>query len=174
VFGALHGLYITVNHAWRSFGPRHINRANGVLRIVYIAACGALVYLCVLIAQIFFWADSVSQALAVLAGMISVQTAPDFAWWSHMIMSSPVEAPGAGLERTDLLLLASAMATAWLAPNTQQIMANYGPALGVGQPKHKSPWQARMTVGWALGFGVILYLGLLNIRSGQPFIYFQF
>ena len=66
------------------------------------------------------------------------------------------------------------MAIAWLAPNTQSIMAGFEPALMSGGKSAPTRWQARFSAGWAVASGLVLFLGLYFIRDGQPFIYFQF
>lgn len=161
VFGALHGFYISANHAWRTFGPKEEKAPGPVLRIARTLGYGAVVYLCVLVAQIFFRAESVDGAVRVLTHMIvpgAGVTGPD--------------TPVVGLY--DIAVLAGAMAIAWFASNTQQIMADYDPALELDSRTGDSRIRARLSLGWAIIFGVVLFLGLIAIRDGQPFIYFQF
>jgi alginate O-acetyltransferase complex protein AlgI len=133
---------------------------------VYTVLSGILVYGCVLLAQIFFRSDSVDDALSTLADMLNVPGLTSLScWpWSTSQCFQPVTLQTPLVGSRDLAFLAVAMAIAWPAPNTQEIMASYG-----------RPILARIdTRRWAFAFGVVLFLGLVSIRDGQPFIYFQF
>jgi len=158
VYGALHGIYITVNHAWRTFGPKNLADATGLTRIVRTFLYGLLVYLCVLVAQIVFRASSLDRSATILSEMIGFSTTG---------ITPPVYS-------IDLLLVAASMAVAWLAPNTQQLMANFDPAIDPHPQPKKPSIRIRFTLGWAVAMGCVLFLGLFNIQNGQPFIYFQF
>ena len=70
VFGLLHAIYLSVNHAWRILGPR---RAYGVAPgfVAHLASV-LLTYLCVLVGSVFFRAPSVLAALNMLAGMVGL------------------------------------------------------------------------------------------------------
>lgn len=76
--------------------------------------------------------------------------------------------------RREIAIFVGAALLALFAPNTQQIMASFEPALPSGQVFRQSFLQARLDLKWAVSLGVILSLGLFSIRDGQPFIYFQF
>jgi alginate O-acetyltransferase complex protein AlgI len=177
VFGALHGFYISVNHAWRTFGPKKSGRLPQFAKTI---ASGALVYLCVIIAQIFFRAHSMGDAIAVLSDMFFVHAIAERSCWTGLVtcaqsISLPsLPSPQPEVSALDLLVVAGSMAIAWFAPNTQQIMVNYDPVLDLGRRIEGSYIKAQLSSGWAVAFGVILFLGLFNIRDGQPFIYFQF
>ncbi len=161
IFGALHGVYISINHAWRTFGPKYDLGAGAVKSRIYPLLSGALVYGGVLLAQIFFRADSVGGALSVLADMMNI--------------SGGVAVHASDISPRDLAFLAAAMAIVWFAPNTQQIMTSYDPGLNIGANRRWTPILAAIdSPRWALAFGFILFLGLYGIRDGQPFIYFQF
>jgi hypothetical protein len=82
--------------------------------------------------------------------------------------------PPPSVEAKDLLFLGLAMAIAWLAPNSQQLMARYDPVLPLGRSIDGSKVLVRLNLRWAVVLGAVLFLGLINIRDGQPFIYFQF
>ena len=65
VWGALHGLYLCINHAWNNYGPGIAPRFE---RAADIAAL-LLTFLSVVVAWVFFRADSLSSALYVLSRM---------------------------------------------------------------------------------------------------------
>lgn len=158
VFGLLHAVYISVNHAWRILRP---HAPDGRLHVV---ARVALTYLSVLVGAIMFRAPTVGAAVDLLAGMLGVHgvavALPDARAVAH-----------AGLDVAWLVLL---YAIVWGAPNTQQIMRDYAPALGRIMP---GPWPAlrwRPEPRWAVAFGCAATLGLLSIGGTGEFLYFQF
>jgi alginate O-acetyltransferase complex protein AlgI len=65
IYGLLHAFYLTVNHAWRTFGPKSSSSngsTNGALWNV------PLTFLAVSIGWIFFRANSLSDAFSMLEG----------------------------------------------------------------------------------------------------------
>jgi alginate O-acetyltransferase complex protein AlgI len=146
VWGALHGAYLCINHAWIRFGPRLVSPAASVAGLV-------LTFLCVVVAWVFFRADSLSSALYVLSRM-----------------ADPTRiALGRG-EIINLGLIALYAAIAWLAPNTQAIMGydhekrTVGAGLGA--------WPHRPAFVYATA--AMLALGILGIQQHSEFIYFRF
>jgi len=66
IWGALHGCYLLVNHAWRALKAR-LGWADGG-RMASLGA-GALTFLGVVVGWVFFRADSFSTAVTMLQGM---------------------------------------------------------------------------------------------------------
>src|ERR1700730_6266943 len=64
-WGALHGAYLCINHAWNSLGPKVTPRLAPLANI----AAQALTFIAVVIAWVFFRADSMSTAVYILAKM---------------------------------------------------------------------------------------------------------
>src|SRR5579863_7143772 len=65
IWGALHGLYLCANHAWINYGPPispRLARPAGVVAFL-------LTFLAVVVAWVFFRADSLVSALSVLSDM---------------------------------------------------------------------------------------------------------
>jgi alginate O-acetyltransferase complex protein AlgI len=159
IYGALHGFYISVNHAWRTFGPKYVAEPGRVASTARAIGYGLLVYLCVLVAQIMFRASSVGAAMTVLEGMVGLHAA---------------SSGGSSVMLADFISVAACLAIAWFAPNTQQLMAVYDPVLDLGRDNSGSRIKVSFTLGWAVAISLVLFLGLFNIQDGQPFIYFQF
>ena len=155
VFGVLHGVYLCINHAWRLWrpGPR-----SGAWHAV--VARVALTYGCVLVGSVVFRATSLADASAMLGGMLGLRgwrsAAPD----PHAV--------------ADVLWLVALYAIVWGAPNTQQIMRGYAPALGRAAT---GPWPRLVwhpTLPWAVAFGAAATLGLLSIGGTGEFLYYRF
>jgi hypothetical protein len=69
--------------------------------------------------------------------------------------------------------IAALLSIAWLAPNTQQIMARYAPALdwgGVG--RRRLQWQP--TAAWAIAVGCAAAISIASLTEVSQFLYFQF
>ncbi len=83
IFGLLHGVYLTVNHAWRIFGPAHLARdfQNRWIRAAAVIASVLLTYCAALVAQVFFRAASTGDAIGLLAGMAGLHAGPALAGW---------------------------------------------------------------------------------------------
>jgi len=183
VFGLLHGVYLSVNHAWRIFWPPG-ERPNVAGRVGSVL----LTYGCVLVGAVFFRADSVTAAVQLLAGMGGLHGAegpvplpgaaaglfgPVGPLLSRHGLVSFGDMSGAAGRYADAAALALIYAVIWGLPNTQQIMARYRPALGWNgaEPRIFPPW--RISAGWGLAIGALGMLAL-TLHQTSEFIYFQF
>lgn len=68
IWGALHGLFITINHAWRDFGPQA--PSNAIPAAIYRCLGYILTMSAVITAWVFFRADSFPAACQVLSAMV--------------------------------------------------------------------------------------------------------
>ena len=157
VFGLLHGGYIVINHAARAVVPKPRKGVvrRWAVRVPLHAGKVLLVYMCTLVAWVFFRSQSSAAALDMLAGMAG--------------MHGPGEWPG----KTAALKTALLLAFVWTLPNTQQIMARYDPALGRPPvPPRLLAWKPN--AAWAIAFGLVAGLSLLALGNATEFLYFQF
>src|SRR5258708_39768840 len=65
IWGALHGTYLCINHAWNNFGPTVSPRFAPLAN----TAAFILTFLSVVVAWVFFRADSMSTAINALSKM---------------------------------------------------------------------------------------------------------
>jgi alginate O-acetyltransferase complex protein AlgI len=148
-WGALHGAYLCINHAWNNYGPAVAPRFT---RLANIAAF-LLTFLSVVVAWVLFRADSMATAIYVLSKM-----------------ADPTQiAFGRGEMAYTLFILVYA-AIAWLAPNTQTIMGYDHKNRTVGETL--SAWQKRPAFLYATA--AVLAFGILGIQQHSEFIYFRF
>ncbi|MGA2054368.1 MAG: MBOAT family protein [Bradyrhizobium sp.] len=149
VWGALHGIYLCINHAWINYGPPIPDR---LARPAGIAAF-LLTFLAVVVAWVFFRADSLTSALSVLSRM-----------------ADPARIVFGRTEMVQAGLIAIYAAIAWFAPNTQAIMGYDHKNRSVGE--NFGAWRARplLLYGGAAAFA----LGVLGIQQHSEFIYFRF
>jgi len=149
VWGALHGLYLCVNHAWMNFGPKAGPRFEKVANVAALI----LTFLCVVIACVFFRADSIATALSVLSRMANP---------SHVALG-PTELLYA-------LLIAIYASMVWFAPNTQTIMGYDHRNRMVGERM----MGARMRPLFVYAAAAVLAFAVLGIQQRSEFIYFRF
>jgi len=183
IWGALHGGFLVINHAWQDVCrrlPLHLPpRAGRFLGI-------ALTFLCVVFAWVYFRAPDLATANRVVAGMLGQFGAA----LPEPILSrlgplkdalenlGVVNYLGGGTVFVETWLwVGTAALLAFLAPNTQEIMARFEPALSdAGQlappPPTRLGWQPRRR--HALAVGLLLALGVLALSRPTEFLYFQF
>jgi D-alanyl-lipoteichoic acid acyltransferase DltB (MBOAT superfamily) len=195
IFGALHGFYLSCNHAWRTYGPKRQAGAASALRAGLVTVgCVALTYLAVLIGQVFFRAASTGAATDLLAGMIGLHgvslalpvphALPALlgrpgAWLAAHGVIAPVDAlkDGTVAART-IVELVAAYAIVWFMPNSQSIVGIAGPGTGGTRGARTAasgrvPAFAANTL-WGLGIGAITAVAILEIGAESEFLYFQF
>jgi D-alanyl-lipoteichoic acid acyltransferase DltB (MBOAT superfamily) len=148
VWGALHGAYLCINHAWSNFGPSVSPRFAPVASLAALL----LTFLSVVVAWVFFRADSIASALLVLSRMADPST----------IMFGR-------LEMANAVFVAVYAAIAWFGPNTQQIMGYDHRNRVVGGP---ATWLRRP--GFLYAAAAMLAFAVLGISQHSEFIYFRF
>lgn len=187
VFGVLHGLYLAVNHTWRTYGPKAPETPRPLAaRWAVIAGQWGLTYLAVLVAQVFFRAASLGDAMHVLAAM-----AGGFGFErpfpiphvipQHIPALAPLVQRGvfstAGMPHEALFQaarIAVGFATVLLLPNTQQIMAEAKPVIGPAAKPAPRWLQWRPSLLWALAVAGLGEAALLSLGGTTEFLYFQF
>jgi D-alanyl-lipoteichoic acid acyltransferase DltB (MBOAT superfamily) len=152
IWGGLHGLYLLVNHAWRTFVGVSLGRYPGA----------AVTFLAVAIGWVFFRAADLATAGKMLTAMASV---PQLATWSwaadpHLASLSPWR--GAAT-------IGLAAAIAFLLPNSVQITDGITRAL-------QKPQAVDMRLAYASValFGLAFGIGVVNLGKASAFLYFQF
>ncbi len=154
-WGALHGIYLTINHLWREWLPE---RAAQWLpeRLTRLTA-GALTFVAIVVAWVVFRASDITQAAAILKAMFGLKARliplHDVTHGQLLVVTNL-----RGRELARLLVLA--FAWVWLLPNSTHIRFVDG------------------KFALALGQGVVvlcfLYLAIDQFGSYSPFLYFQF
>lgn len=168
VFGLLHGMYLTINQAWRIFRGTASTAANpSALRGYVNHIAGVLLtFAAVLVGHVFFRSASVSAAISMLAGMAGLHHA------SALSSTDPYRPSGAVW-----LGLAAGYCIVWFLPNTQQILLRFKPALELPRSdKDVGPLHLfwRPTVAWGIGLGLVAFYTLIRMQNPSSFLYFQF
>jgi alginate O-acetyltransferase complex protein AlgI len=155
IFGLLHGIYLTANQAWRHFRQRHKSAEPVPPSGLLIMAMRIGVYLQVALALIFFRADSLHAAFAMLRDLGGLH----------------------GLGHPGNLLDASLgfalFPIVWFMPNTQQILGEE-PASSTNLTSILPKLRWAPTLGWGLVIATLFFAVLANIGDTSSFLYFQF
>jgi alginate O-acetyltransferase complex protein AlgI len=189
VWGGLHGAYLIVNHGWQAVRAKlGFNRSTAFGRCV----ARGLTFLCAVFAWVFFRADSFEAARSVLRSMFlgnGISFPKGFGTRHHvpqaLVEFAQIKFDGAFHNAFMDPFLAIQWVTAltliaWFAPNTQQIMARYRPALGFSAEAGEPFWYRwllwRPNYVWSVIVALLAAAALVNlwIGSNAEFIYFQF
>jgi len=171
VFGLLHGIYLSINNAWRQFrrsSGRQVAAVGPASRFARTGVTGLLTYLAFLLSLIFFRADSCAHAMSILKAMLGVH------YGISPATTRPL--PDIGIKRAFIEVLAG-MAIVWGLPNTQQILTRFRPSLqktAWDQPNVPKSLIWMPTTGWAVAVGLLFFAVLVELQEPSTFLYFQF
>jgi len=172
VWGTLHGLYLVVHQSWARLRERSRSVEQRIPSRMGAIASGAVTFICVVIAWVFFRATSLDAAWCVLQGMSGLNgvALPD-EWrpalgWTGLFTFRNLEQFGGAYQVAWVALL---LLIVWLFPNSQTVIGRFGRGAVVrGHPRWS--W---MALG-ALGFAVLLLAAINGSRGSSEFIYFNF
>jgi D-alanyl-lipoteichoic acid acyltransferase DltB (MBOAT superfamily) len=190
-WGGLHGLYLVINHGWRSLAERMNWKSEGRLGGF---AGGILTFLSVVVGWVFFRADSFKSAWTLLAGMsglngfslpqaLEAKVGPFAVYLSHFHLSFDGLLTLTGGAGIPFLTVPLAFALVWLFPNIPQMFAAYRPTwdqLADSRNEFSAPtgsWTTwRPSIAWAVLVGLLFAASLFYMASNRTseFIYFQF
>jgi alginate O-acetyltransferase complex protein AlgI len=187
VFGLIHGVYLSINHALRILRPHRVAAAEEsklLHRLKVLLTFGAALF-----ALVFFRSASLGGAVQFLGGMVGLHgfggiILPGIVL-SHLgnagrlLLAKGILQGGSSIVFVNhlggLLWVALLFVIVWCFPNTQQIMHRFEPTLGRIQPGPFSKilsW--RPSLAWAAAIGAMLSLGVLSLGGTSEFLYFQF
>jgi alginate O-acetyltransferase complex protein AlgI len=185
VFGLLHGIFLTVNRAWRFVVPKlwpvrarydQFMKPIGIVLVIIAAST----------ANVFFRSSTIEGALNLLKGMIGAgggemtQVFVDRLWplagWLQSI--GVISAAGSGRNVVIFIWIAILLSVALFCPNTLQILARYEPALGVKPPSTQGAVGAAIdwntSLPWAIAVSVLAVMGVISLGGANEFLYWQF
>ncbi len=191
VWGAMHGVLLVVNHAWRQWRPKwepaRYDRLMGPLGF-------GLTFMAVVTTMVMFRADTVAAALRIYAGMCGLNgvVVPDvilsqLGSAAQLLLSMGATSDVSSGSRFvfGALWISALFAIATCAPNTLEIMRKFDPALyfevlagSKNQLRHAASrihalalqWSSRWALAMAGGFA----LGVLGLNRASEFLYWQF
>ena len=182
IWGGLHGLYLVIHQAWQAFRKRlghDLANTSAVGRVLGVA----LTFLAVVVGWVFFRAQSVDGALAILGAMAGLNgvTLPEaLAMQAGQVAPllgkmGVVFTPGGGRDFVmNYIWVLVLLPIVFLAPNTQQIMGRFKPALDHRDDNASTRLAWSTGRGWAVVMALVLACGLLSLTRPSEFLYFQF
>lgn len=174
-WGFLHGFYLSVNNAWSMYvSPMVDDRVLPKFFSEIMAR--AVTVIAVMIAWVFFRAETFHGAILVLQGMAGLNEYQDVKMWGEAL-------EGRGVFWIEALVLACMV---FWAPNSIEIVRNYRPVIAIKKYLRKadglSSWALdrmswRPTPGWSMALACVGLAGLIQIyrlEELSEFIYFNF
>ena len=181
VWGALHGAFLCVNHAWRALTRSFDIQATfdqGWFRTASIL----LTFFVVALAFTVFRAEDFSSSIQLIGNGFNTTAINTPGILGETIHESTLGYifSALGFHPRDYFavyfLLACAASICWFLPCTQQFMFQFQPVLITIPTSGKQPvylqWRGSLAHATTLGF--MLGLSLLSFSSVKEFIYFQF
>ena len=182
LWGALHGVYLVINHGWHALRRRLGHDRLRATR--WGRACGCVItFLAVVIGWALFRAADLPAAFVMLKAMAGFNglVLPDFwlpKWgvfgqWlaAHGVQFGDTRGlVGGGMVNWIWILLL----VVWFAPNTQQLLAAYRPALALLADEYRGRLVWRPTRAYALLAAALALLAIFNLHRQSEFLYFQF
>lgn len=188
-WGALHGVYLTVNQAWRMVRPRFwpdLHTYDQIMKPVGLV----MTFLCVVSALVFFRASSVSSALAILGGMIGVNGLMPYQYGLlHHLSDSVSWAAITSIQpAASLVWIVTLFFVVMTLPNSLELlrMLNFyndssEEAYESAMPQKRESYfgfpmrrLAELTKPIAVITSMLFLFGVLSLSGGGRFIYAQF
>jgi D-alanyl-lipoteichoic acid acyltransferase DltB (MBOAT superfamily) len=168
VWGGLHGIYLVVNHAFVAL-RRRLGWHEGRFGRLGAGAATMLTFVSVVVAWVFFRAESFSAASDLLHGMAGAFGVER----GGLAFSVP------GIPKRDVAMIMPALAMLWLLPNTQEFMHSVTITTdSVARPKGLScsiVWNPMRWWAWASAGILLAYLlWALSPARVSEFLYYQF
>lgn len=168
IWGLLHGFYLMANHVWLEFKKR-LPWIDCLPEWLRVAVARSLTLLAVLIAWVFFRAESFPAAINLFVALF-VDTSQAGLFGD----GSPTPPKP---ERWLWLLVLWGFAL--FVPNTQDILSRYKPALEVQDPSnHPGLFNGRLlwqpSLLWAAFIAIIFIAAFLSLSNISEFLYYNF
>ncbi len=190
-WGGLHGVYLIINHSWRSLSDhsalvRQFRKTSASHAFGWI-----LTFSCVVVGWVFFRSNDFRAAVVMLRGMAGLQgiSLPSgllfalhpIARYLTYFHVQFLDEPGNEFVKAYLWIF-FLLLIAFVMPATQQIMAGYHPVLEASTKaaaeKLRRPIPSILrwapTTRWAVVAGTLAFLGGISITRTSEFLYWQF
>ncbi len=188
VWGALHGFYLMVNHAWRGFKAKMGWGDGG--RFAQLGA-GALTFLAVVVGWVFFRADNFTSAITMLHGMAGMNgvllpgSLEERLSYTNVLIVFTGFLPltKLGVAKAGLILLVG-FAISWLMPNVRQMFSAHRSSCDDMEADTTIPnsqtiifsnrlqWKPAGIYLWVISG--LFALSVLGLTQVSEFLYFQF
>lgn len=189
-WGGVHGVYLSVNHIWRSFVSRRFRCDNQAVLLLANWFSGLFTFMSVALAWVLFRAENLPTAVNIYKGLLGLNGVS-----IHMPIALKLEMKdlfekigilmpldGARhLSYTYMWVLALSVYV-FILPNISSIMKNYEPVCGDSfkEEGRMCPsvvdkyliWSP--TFKWAICLSIVTVIAVLGVTRMNSFIYFNF
>jgi alginate O-acetyltransferase complex protein AlgI len=187
LWGAMHGLFLSINHGWRAMArglwPDRARYARIMTPMGHV-----ITFIAVVAAMVFFRASTVHAAMNIVRGMAGFGGIELPSTMLHRLGAAGVWLQHVGIHATPPDWFPFNEMVAWIlilavivffAPNTQQMLAKYEPALGVkasdaGSANVVQRISWKPTLVWAAAVAIVAVVGVLQLSGPSEFLYWQF
>ena len=192
IWGGLHGLYLSINHQWRSFRK---SLGHDLKKTHWWSQTLArfITFIAVVVSWVLFRAENLNAALLIFKGMVGLNgiaipigIANKLGGIKPILATLGVTFPKWGGANMTLTYLWSftLLAIAWLTPNIAQWMQNYNPTLENSVAPLYHGWNARLwrklqwqpTRVFSLIFSLLIFILVKTLFDAPKteFLYFNF
>ena len=166
VWGMLHGFYLIINHLWLSLKKHYFGSLLTLNAFINTLIARSITFLAVALAWVFFRAESFTTSHHILKSLVSA----DFSLTSQLYTS-------ASLNHLFVLLGITSFIV-FIAPNSQQLLHQYQPALET-YPGEIEPYSYRFLQWSPNAFtaalcAIMTMLSLLAFGHISEFLYYKF
>ena len=182
VWGLMHGIYLTVNQTWRILRPRFW-RDSASYSLIMKPLGGVFTFSAVVVALVFFRADSVSAALSILNDMLGGNglVPNDIMVLRQVGVEVPNSIVRVFLPLAPWIWVSCLLVWVTLLPNSLELLRTQHPALDYSEGATELPSWLRFARRYdvlnpvtAVVMALICLLGVLMLNRGQTFIYWNF
>lgn len=168
-WGLLHGFYLIVNHGWNLFA-REVFADVKVPRLFSSIMAQTVTMLAVIVAWVFFRAESFAGATTILQGMAGLETEVDAKLWKGLLAESV----------NHWVQFAVLGMIVFLAPNSIQLMRKYRPVTELAaafKPTFVTWLLWRPSGKWTVAGSLVAMVAIVQLyrlEDMTEFIYFNF
>ncbi len=181
VWGALHGIFIVINHLWKIIYPfSSLNTWWSVL------SARVVTFLLVSIAWVLFRAESFTGVAEIYKGMFNLPVSLLDKFGDSLLILTHfgftfIESEVGLLNSMKFLFLLVAVMALWILPNTHELMSKFQPAYDYQEKNkkfnktflaNKLVW--RSNIVWSLYISILFVCAFLSLTQVSEFLYFQF
>jgi hypothetical protein len=186
IWGALHGVYLIINHAWQRLLA--LTGINPHSHRAYKVASWMFTFLAVVVGWVYFRAPTLEQGNSILLAMFGANGAQlptgimSRLGESANLLNAFGVTPGPGsasalFENYVLVILASVVAL--FLPNVAQIFQRHEPVLYERPDSFERPLDGtkiswKLSIFWAIFTAMLFVLGVMTLSQVSEFLYFQF
>jgi len=184
IWGALHGLYLAINHSWRLISIKLKPRK---IKYTLLSNCFyfLLTFVAVTIGWVFFRSDNLFTAQRILFGMIGLNgvNLPQGYLAIMGYLGGLLSSLGVSFNSTllpsylDSFCWISVLSIiSWSFPNTYEFMMDYTPCLNNlnSRKKYLIPLKWRPSISWSIIISLMFTASLLYMSKASEFLYFNF